>query len=186
MAKKRGKQKEKHFAHIKIANFYKFYGDMYFREYEGKKIIIDRDTKYYVTYSEYSSVLDLFNLKLRDLILYESFDFNMPHRMGRLAIRKKKLTPWIDKNDKVVNPLPVDWKATNELWDTDSVAKEKKTLVRHYNKHSKGYVAKWYYSTKTATFKWKSAYVFIPCRTAKQKLAEILKDPNSDVDYYLR
>ena len=184
--KKKGKQKERHPAHIKIANFYKFYGDLYFREYEGKKIIIDRDTKFYVPYSEYSAVLDSFNMKLRDLILYDSFDFIMPHRMGMLAIRKKKLTPWIDENNNLVNPLPVDWKTTMDLWDTDPVAKEKKTLVRHYNKHTKGYVAKWYYTTKNATYKWKSAYAFIPCRTAKQMLAEVLKDPNNDIDYYIR
>lgn len=181
---RRGKQKERHIAHIKTANFYKFYGDMHFREYIGKKVIIDRDSKFYVDYALYSDVLDAFNEKLRDLILYESFDFNMPYRMGMLGIRKKKLSPWIDKEGKLVNPLPINWKATNDLWDADPVAKQQKKLVRHYNKHTKGYVAKWYYTTRKATFKWKHAYAFIPCRTGKVLLGKIMLDPNNNIDYF--
>lgn len=185
MAKK-GKQEERYTAHIKTASFYKFYSDRWFREYEGKKIIINRDTDYYIDLSTYATVIDSFNRQLRDLILMENYEFTMPHRMGRLSIKKKKLTPYIDKNGDFKNPLPIDWKKTNELWDSDPVAKEKKTLVRHYNEHTNGYVAKWFYSTNTATFKWKSAYAFIPCRTAKQLLAGVLKDEDSGVDYYLR
>lgn len=183
---RRGKQKERFFAHIKTANFYKYYSDLHFREYEGKKVIIDRESKYYVDYSTFSTVLDLFNLKIRELILKESFDFNMPYRMGMLGIRKKKLTPWIDKEGKLVNPLPIDWKATNALWDADPIAKQQKKLVRHYNKHTKGYVAKWYYTTRHATYKWKLAYRFIPCRTGKVALGNILTDENNNIDYYIR
>lgn len=182
---KKGKQKEKYFAHIKTAEFYKFFGDLHFREYEGKKIIIDRDSKYYIDYNTFSLVLDLFNSKLRDLILKESFDFIMPYRMGMLGIRKKKLVPWIDKEGKLVNPLPINWKATNELWETDPVAKSKKKLVRHFNTHTQGYVSKWYYTTRHATYKWKLAYRFIPCRTSKLLLNEILTDENNNIDYYI-
>lgn len=183
----RGKQKEKYKTHIKTPDFYSYYADMHFREYKEGRVngIIDKESPYYVDYSTYCKIVDAFNLRLRDLILYDSFDYTMPARMGLLGIRKKRITPWIDSEGKLVNNLPIDWKKTKELWAVDEKAKEEKKIVRHYNKHSKGFVAKWYFSKRTATFKWKSAYSFIPCRTAKLELSKILKDEDSKIDYYL-
>ena len=109
----------------------------------------------------------------------------MPYRLGLLGIRKKKLTPWINKEGELVNPLPIDWKATMDLWEVDEEAKRLKKRVRHYNEHTKGFIAQWYYSTTKATYQWKSAYSFIPCRTAKLDLSKILKDEDSKIDYYL-
>jgi hypothetical protein len=184
---KKGKQEEKHKTHIKTPDFYSFYADTYFREVEKDKVRgkINRDTKFFIEYKVYCTVIDEFNKAIRDLILYKSFDFNMPSRLGVLGIRKRKLTPWFNEDGKLINPLPIDWKTTQDLWEGDPTAKEQKKLVRHYNAHTKGYVAKWYYSKRIATYKWKSAYAFIPCRTAKSELGKILKDPTSDVDYYL-
>lgn len=184
---RRGKQTEKHKTHIKTPDFYKYYANLYFREYkEGRTNgLINKDSKYYVDYSTYCKVLDIFNLNIRDLILYSSFDFNMPFRLGMLGIRKRRLTPWFDEDENLVNPLPINWGETLKLWEVDPKAKEEKKLVRHYNQHTKGFVARWYFSKKTATFKWKSAYAFIPCRTAKKELSKILKDETSTIDYYL-
>lgn len=185
---KKGKQKEKHPAHIKGPDFYRYYANLHFREVkEGNKNgIIHKNSKYYLDYSTYSKIINIFNLKLRDIILYNTYDFTMPNRMGLLGIRKKKLTPWINEEGELVNPLPVDWKSTLDLWEVDPVAKEKKKLVRHYNKHTKGFIVQWYYSTRKATYKWKSAYGFIPCRSAKKELTKILKDEDSKIDYYLK
>jgi len=185
--RKKGKQQEKYKAHIKSADFYQFYSVMHFKGHDKKRnrILIDRKSTFYVDYSKYCKILDSFNSKLRDEILYNSFDYNMPFRMGVLGIRKRKLTPWINEAGDLVNPLPPDWKATMDLWEVDADAKKKKKIVRHYNEHTNGFIAQWYYSTSKATYKWKSAYAFVPCRTAKLKLSEILKDEDRKVDYYL-
>jgi hypothetical protein len=187
MEKKKGKQKEKYKAHVKSAEFYEFYSSEYFKKHNPtrNRVLIDRDNIFYVDYSAYCKVLDTFNKALRDEILYNSFDYNMPSRLGLLGIRKKKLTPWINEDGDLVNPLPIDWKATNDLWAVDSQAKKQKKIVRHFNEHSKGYIAQWYYSTTKATYQWKSAYSFIPCRTAKLELSKIMKDEDNKIDYYL-
>ena len=185
--RKKGKQTEKYKAHIKSAEFYEFYSREYFKKHELKRnrLIIDRTSSFYVSFSEYCKVLDAFNMCLRDEILFNSFDYNMPSRLGLLGIRKKKLTPWINEEGKLINPLPIDWKATMDLWEVDEEAKRLKKLVRHFNEHSKGFIAQWYYSTTKATYQWKSAYAFIPCRTAKLELSKILKNEDSEIDYYL-
>jgi hypothetical protein len=187
MNRKRGKQKEKYVAHIKSADFYQFYSCEYFKKYEERRnrLIIDRTSSFYVNYSDYCKIIDTFNQKLRDEILFNSFDYNMPSRLGLLGIRKKKLTPWINEEGKLINPLPIDWKATMDLWEVDPLAKKEKKLVRHFNEHTKGFIAQWYYSTTKANFQWKSAYAFIPCRTAKLELSKILKNEDSPIDYYL-
>ena len=186
MEGRRGKQTEKYTAHIKSAEFYQFYSIMHFKGHDAKRnrVLIDKNSKFYVTYSQYCKVIDSCNKLLRDQILNKSFDFMMPYRLGLLGIRKKKLTPWIDKDGNLVNPLPVDWKATLDLWAVDPKAKALKKRVRHYNAHTKGYIAQWYYSTAKASFHWKSAYSFIPSRTAKLALSKILQDEDRVIDYY--
>lgn len=185
---KKGKQTEKHKAHIKSLDFYKFYSIMHFKEYneKRKRVLIDKASPYYIDYSKYCKILSSFNITLRHEILYNAFEFIMPYRMGTLSIKKKKLTPWFNEKGKLINPMPVDWKTTMELWDLDPEAKKQKKLFKHTNKHTQGYVAKWYYSTRQATFQWKSAYGFMPCRTAKVLLGKALKDEDSTVDYYER
>lgn len=185
--RKQGKQTEKYKAHVKSAEFYDFYSREYFKKYEERRnrLIIDRTSSFFLTYSDYCKVIDTFNKKLRDEVLYNSFDYNIPFRLGLLGIRKKKLTPWINEEGKLINPLPIDWKATMDLWEIDSIAKSQKKLVRHFNEHSKGFIAQWYYSTSKATYQWKSAYSFVPCRTAKLELGEIMKDEDNNIDYYL-
>lgn len=187
MGKKKGKQKEKYKAHVKSMDFYKFYSEMYFKGYDSKRnrVLIDRDNAFYVDYSTYCKVIDQFNKSLRDEILNNSFDFRLPCRLGTLGIRKKKLTPWINDEGKLINNLPVDWKATLDLWEEDPEAKKEKKLVRHYNAHTKGYIAHWYYTTAKANYTWKSAYSFLPCRTSKIELSKILKDEDRTIDYYL-
>lgn len=187
MIKRRGKQKEKHKAHVKSSEFYEHYSLSYFKKHEERRnrLIINRDTPFYVDYSTYCKVIDMFNKKLRYEILYNSLDFNMPYKLGTLGIRKRKHEPYIGENGELVNKLPPDWKTTLDLWEKDPKAREQKKLIRHDNQHTKGFIAIWYYSRTRANYKWKSAYSFIPCRTAKLELSKILKDEDNEIDYYL-
>lgn len=43
----------------------------------------------------------------------------LPLQMGYIELRKRELSPYIDKNGKVKIPYHPDWKATKELWDKD-------------------------------------------------------------------
>lgn len=185
MEGRRGKQKEKYEAHIKSLDFYKYYTAKYLFYYIKTRKFVNRESFYYVDYTTYNLVLDRFNELLRDEIIYKSFEFSMPARMGLLKIGKTKTEPYINKEGEFINNLPVDWNSTIALWESDSEAKANKKLIRHTNEITKGYIAKWKYSVFQATYRWKNVYKFIPCRTAKVKLAKAIKDPNISVDYYL-
>ena len=175
-------------ATIKSKEFYEFYACQHFKQYTEtarQRGIINKSSKYYMNIQTYNKLLDTLNIALRDLIINESFEFNIPYRLGVLAIKKSKPEPYIDENGNVVNILPVDWKSTLELWEEDEDSKNRKILVRHLNAHTQGYVVKWKYDIKKANYTFKSAYKFIPCRAAKRLLTPILKDPTNKTDFYL-
>lgn len=178
----KGKQKEKFKTDIKTGNFYSHYLDTYVRE--GKKI--DKESIYYTTYNVYSEVIDEINSYIRDLILNERFNFILPYRMGELEIKKTKPEPYIDEEGRLINTLPINWKATKDLWEVDLEAKANKKLVRHLNKHTQGYVAKVCYNVSQATYSYKRVYKFIPTRTLVRTLASIMKDPENKNDFYLK
>lgn len=182
---RQGKSPEKHKAHINITDFYKFYKANYFSEVlPSGKVKVYPKNKFYLTAAMYSKIVSEVNQQIRDLILYQSESIQLPYRMGTWGIRKNKRKPYYDAEGNLINTLPVDWDGTINLWESNPEAKEKKTLVRHLNKHSKGFVMKWVYLKAHATFKWKSAYRFIPCRTITTTLAKIVKDVDNDIDYY--
>lgn len=173
---------------IKSRDFYEFYASIYFKEYldgKRKRAIVNRNSRYYITYQKYCEVISDLNIGLRNLIVEKSFDFNIPYRLGNLSIKKSKLEPFINNEGELVNILPIDWKATKDLWSIDEDAKTKKTLVRHLNKHSQGYVMRWKYNVLKANYMFKTVYRFIPCRTAKRMITSVVKDENNKVDYYL-
>ena len=185
----KGKQEEKHKTHIATPQFYTFYANRYFREIEKGQLRgkLHKDSKYYLTSQMYSKILDEFNSEVRELILNESFDFILPASMGILGIRKRKLIPYINSNGDFKNPLPVNWKATYELWESNPESHADKTLVRYRNKHSGGYIAEWTHMRAKATFKNKSGYDFKATRTAKQLLGAVMLDfENNTIDYQLK
>lgn len=184
---KKGKQEEKHKTHIATEDFYNFYAEAYFKQKEeSKKTIIKKNSKYYLTKKQYSKILDSFNTEVRNLMVYDNFEYRLPARLGYLLVTKKKITPYIGKDGEYKNPLPVNWKDTLDLWKEDAKARESKKLIRYDNKHFNGHLAKWTHSKKTAIFTWKSAYAFVACRTAKTMLGAAILDKNINVDYYLR
>jgi len=185
--KKLGKQQENHKAHIKSKEFYEFYARLYFKSFansDSKRAIINKQSPYNIPYDVYCKILSDLNSGIAKLILTRNFEFNMPYRLGTLSIKKKKLTPYIDKEGNFVNNLPVDWKETWALWRRDKNAYENKKLVRFTNEHTKGYIGRWYYSKRVANYPNKGLYTFIPCRTSKTELGSILKDENNNIDYY--
>lgn len=147
---------------------------------------VDQESLHFLDRTTFTSILKEVNTKLRDVIIFNNFQFEMPGRLGSLAIRKKERKVYIDDDGNVVTRhLPVDWGATNKLWAVDEKARLAKKVVKHTNPHTQGFIVKWQYHTGYANFKNKSAYTFKPCRDSKLALVRAIKE-NNKLDFYLR
>jgi hypothetical protein len=182
----KGKQAEKYKIHVATEDFYKHYCYSTFKEKVGKKSIIHRDSKFCVSRGDYGKIISDFNSLIAQEIILDNFEYKMPARMGVISIKKKKPKIYFDMDGKMVNRMPIDWKATKDLWAEDPESKELKKLVRHTNEHTQGYIPYWSFNSYTGTFKHKTVYKFIATRTHKRFLTTVLKDPNIEVNYYLK
>lgn len=178
--------KENNIKSVGINYFYEYYSRSYYKEKVGNRMTIHKNSKFYLTRSNYCAILSDFNKAIIGEIIYDNFEFILPARLGTLSIVKIKPTVRVDKKTgKIGYSLPINWKATKELWADDIEAKEKKILVRHLNEHTNGYLCKWRYSKHKATYRWKSAYSFLMCRPSKNELAKFLQDPTRESNYYI-
>lgn len=192
---KRGKQKEKYPTHVGVTQCYNTYKNDYLltkKETVNKngvttvRKVLRKNTKYFLTQTQYSFILKMFNEAIGHELIFNNFNFKMPYRLGNLVILKNKPKIYVDKDDKVINCLPVDWKETLKLWEEDPKAKLEKKLIRCVNEHFNGYVAKFKYDRSNARYANKTVYNFIPCRTLKIALAKAVKNPNINIDFYLK
>lgn len=147
-----------------ISNYYKFYKQKY-----------DQD----VTSTLFNKILTEYNTGIIDLVIENNLAFYMPFLGLELFIKKDKRKPRI-VNGKLINNVPVDWQATNKLWDKDEEAKEKKILVRFTNSHTSGYVFRIYCKKFKARIKNKHLYKFKPSRRFQRTLSARIKDPDKD------
>ena len=76
----------------------------------------------------------------------------LPGRLGKIEITGKKVKPIIGKDGQIKGLAP-DWVNTKKLWDSNPEAKEKKTIVYHFNEHSNGIRYK---------FRWNKATMNVP------------------------
>ena len=159
------------------------YYDHYLNEHYDDAVD-DNINPYIITSQQYSKIVSEFNDMIRESILEDRYDFKLPYNMGMIAIRKFKPELKLDKEGKLINKLPVNARATRELWDSNPEAKEKKIFVRYMNKHSNGYTfVIHYYKKYKAKYKNKSVYKFTPVRRFKVDLAKRIK--NNLIDAYL-
>jgi len=136
--------------------------------------------------SIYSKILNSFNKKISKKIMEESFEYIIPYRLGNLRIKKYKPSVKIDENGNLdYKGLSPNWKATKELWKKDKKAKKDKKIVFHTNDHSDGYNYKWHFSNYRSNCQNRSVYSFIPSRTNKRTLAELIKDEEFNGDFYM-
>jgi hypothetical protein len=139
-----------------------------------------------ISRKEYNKIISEFNSNLAPYIIEEK-SLQLPYRLGKIEILKTKRKAFLDKKGNLRNNIPINWKATNELWERDPSLKEKKVLIRHNNAHSNDYVFKIYYVKKSAIFKNKSIYFFKPVRDFSRGLAyRILDYSKSKYDAYIK
>lgn len=141
------------------------YGMLDYHSYYNKNnsFKVDRKT--------FSNIVSELNKVVVDTMLENGKDFKLPSRCGAIVIRKtKRKVKMVD--GKIVNTNPPDWKKTLKLWESDKESKEKKTIIRHSNIHTAGYVFQILYSRSTANFKNKTFYSFKAARNFKRDLAK--------------
>lgn len=119
-----------------------------------------------ITELELGTIVKTINATLQDQLL-EGKDILLPHKMGRIEIRK--FLAKIDyKDGKLVTNLPIDWKKTIDLWWEDEECCKSKTLIRYENIERFAI----YYNKHFANFNNKSFYKFVPTRTLKKRLKQ--------------
>jgi hypothetical protein len=132
----------------------------------------------------FSRVCLLFNSFVMHDILLQGRDFKMPVRLGYLGIRKYKCLPFIDEGGGLhKSHLPVDYRATRELWGRDEKARSEKRLVRIINRHTDDYRYRFYWNKEHSDVPNQTAYSFIPLRANSRELARILKSDVRKVDF---
>lgn len=138
-----------------------------------------------ITAKTFSDVISDFNKEIINLIIEENLEYNIPYLGSSISIKKNKRVPKI-VNGKLYNTSPVDWVATNKLWDEDKEAREKKLLVRYLNNHTSKFVFKIQFKKYNNYFLNKNIYSFESNRVFKRLLGKRINDENKDkYDTYL-
>ena len=132
-----------------------------------------------VTAKQYNEIIGVLNQGIIDLILNNNLEYNIPHVGMTLCVRKFKSIPKIE-NGKLINNTPIDWKATNALWDENPEAKERKILLRHLNTHSSKHVFRIKLLKFGKLYKNKKHYKFKAARDFSRALAKRILDPKKD------
>jgi len=132
----------------------------------------------------YNKLITEFNREIVKLMLEKHIDFKFPYLNLILQIRKSKRKPRLEDGE-LVNPVPIDWKKTNKLWENNPEAKQKKLLVRYNNSHSSGYVYRIIIKKFNSKLKNKKLLKIEPNRTFKRSLSKKIKNPDDSFDSYL-
>ena len=132
-----------------------------------------------ITAGRYSDIIKRFNEELINLIIEDNLDYKLPYLGASISIKKDKRIPKI-VDGKLYNPTPVDWKATNKLWDEDEEARERKLLVRYNNNHTSKYVFRVYFKKYIYPFINKKYYNFDTCRKFARQLGARINDEEKD------
>ncbi len=137
-----------------------------------------------VDFRTFKRVWETFIEEVIQVIILGGKDFSMPS-LGSVGIRKQKvivaMTPEGDIDKRYLRP---DWDATKKLWAKDAVAKVKKQLVYHLNRHFNGYNCKWFWDKSTCSVPNNTAYSLTMTRAHKRQLAKVIQDDDIEVDYY--
>lgn len=132
----------------------------------------------------YGDIITDYNEEIKKLIILENLIYTFPGTNFSLVLKKDKRKPKI-VDGKLINNIPINWKKTNELWERDAEAKEKKLLVRHNNSHTSGYVFRVYFKKFGARIKYRSVYKFNVNRAFKRDITKYINDPDVTVDAFL-
>ena len=103
--------------------------------------------------------------------LSEGREIKLPHRLGKIELRKAPVRMSI-VNNKLVTNLPIDWDATLKLWYKDEEAYNNRMLVRCEPKE----VFKIFYNKYGAEYTNMSLFEFKPNRELSKQVSNNIKD----------
>lgn len=127
-----------------------------------------------LTEHEFYSIIRKVNDYLADSFLHGN-DIKLPHRMGRIELRKYDVRINLD-GEKVKTNLPIDWDRTLKLWYEDKEAYKEKTLVKVEEKE----IFKVYYNKQLADYNNQVFYEFNVNRELKKRLKQRIKEGKID------
>lgn len=142
-----------------------------------------KQSKNFVDRSTFSKILNEYNERIMTAMIYENLIFKMPYRLGEVRIQRRRMTPYVKDGEVVKSHIMPDWKATLDYWReqypdlTDEEIKQipGKKVLRHLNKHTNGYSARFFWDKNYSNAINQSCYIFKATRTAKEELARLLK-----------
>jgi len=125
-----------------------------------------------------------FNEEVIHKCIYNAFEFHIP-RIGDVRVKKRKAKAFINPDGSLnTRYLSVDWKATNDLRARDPIAKEKRQKVFHLNRHTQGYIYRWFWSKDTVALPNKSIYSLDVMRKYDRELKDALNNSDLNIDFY--
>lgn len=127
-----------------------------------------------LTEHEFYSIIRKVNDYLADSFLHGN-DIKLPHRMGRIELRKYDVRINLD-GEKVKTNLPIDWDKTLKLWYEDEKSYKEKTLVKVEEKE----IFKVYYNKQLADYNNQVFYEFNVNRELKKRLKQRIKEGKID------
>ena len=136
-----------------------------YKEYEKE---ITKDTFFDIGYKDYRKACEMFNKEICEKILLNAEEFILPYRLGSIRIKKRKMS----FKDKA--RLKIDWQETKKLG----------SIVYHMNDHTDNFRFGWKWDRTSTIVKNKQVYSFEATRANKRRLASLLKDRLSGVDYF--
>lgn len=101
--------------------------------------------------------------------MFKGHPIKLPYNMGEIAIYSN-MGKIYKREGKLIRTMPINWDNTLRLWHSNSKAAENHTLVRDLP--SKVYRIR--YKTERVGYKNRQYYKFIPNRTLKLQLKELL------------
>lgn len=137
----------------------------YYRDFKRK----NKNTT--ITRKIYGDVVKDFNSFLRDNLSLRGREIILPHKMGRIELRKTKTEVKINEDGSIKNNMAINWKETIKLWNDSPISKEKKTKIRFTNEHTNSYTFRISYFKARADYKNKSIYLIKFNRTLRRNLS---------------
>ena len=124
------------------------------------------------------------NKEAVNLVISESMELRLP-LLGGFRVKKRKQKLKLDESGNLVTcHIPVDWKATKQLWKDDPVAKKKKRLIFIFNEHTDGFRYRFWWDKVTSFVTNQELYYIVPSRANSRLLAKALKNRNNVLNYY--
>ena len=165
---------------------------MYYKESLKMKGNLDKKSDFNVPFLDFYNVIGKFNTKVKDAMIYNSWVFKMPYRLGTLYIKKMKMNFKLNQDGSIdKRGLVPDWPKTLKLWEKlyPGLSKQElkkipnKKLVFYMNEHTFGYKFIIHWQKKYCNIPNNGPYEFIFAKGNRRELACVLKS-NPNITYY--